>query len=168
MAFQEVKKISKTPNSVKGIYFFPFSWFRYGVKKGFLEITDKRKYLTSLQGGVLTYFEDWLWNNKVELDEKYRWKSKRGDLFDFWLLFIPKDSTIYFYPLKAESRKTEIEAPNTKMGVVSLCDLETLRGYDISDQQTINNSIIQQFAGCSIHMKTGAWFVEDNKYFKYD
>lgn len=168
MAFQEVRKISTLPNSVKGIYFFPFSWFRYGVKKEFLEISDRRKYLTSLQGGALTFFEDVLYNNGVKLDDKYRMVTKSGNVYDLWIEFIPKDNIVYYYCLPFEGKVKDIDAPTTKMGVVSVCSLETLRGCDISSQKTINNSIIQQFAGCGIHMKTGAWFIEDNKFFRYD
>jgi hypothetical protein len=169
MAFTGVIPSKTLPESVEGIYFFPYTWFRYGIHHNLLEISDLRKFSQSLQGSVISYVESWLAQNYPDqVDVDYRAIDKGGHVADMWLLFKPGQSEVNMYYILNKSKAVQISAPTTKSGSVYVCSLETLKSLNINDQKTVNNSIIQQFAGCGVTMKDSVWFFDADKIFRFD
>jgi len=168
MAFTGVTPIKTLPESVEGIYFFPYSWFRYGIHNEYLEISDLRKFSSSLQGSVISFVESWLakaYPNKI--DTSYRIIGKNERTADVWVLFKPGQSEVNICYVVSGSDIKQIDAPTTKSGSVYVCSLETLDKLNINDQKTVNNSIIQQFAGCGVTMKDSVWFFDADKIFRF-
>lgn len=169
MAFTGVTSIKTLPKSVEGIYFFPYSWFRYGIHHKFLEISDLKKFSQSLQGSVISYVESWLAQNHPEqISSNYQAISDDGHAADIWLLFKPGQSEVSVCFVLNNGKTTKIDAPTTKSGSVYVCSLDTLKSFSINDQKTVNNSIIQQFAGCGVTMKDSVWFFDEDKIFRFD
>lgn len=168
MAFQSLKLLVTLPESVTGLYFFPYTWFRYGLDKGFLEIVDLEKFTSSLQGSVISEFESRLAANEAEVTDDYQLTVKDlGESRDLWLGFKPGNPDIYVYYVKVMTL-VWVDAPTTKSGKVGVCDLKYLDEARINEQKTINNSIIQQFAGCGVKMHESVWYRNYKNVFSYN
>jgi len=167
MAFTGVNSSRTLPSSVQGIYFFPYTWFRYGLANEKLTIEDVEKFSKSLQGSVLSYIDEqvkqWVINDKVHLMESFE-LERNGQYRDLWLSFTGGSSlvTTYWFP---SDQLQNIDAPNTKAGFVTVCGLKKLLTSTFNEQKTINNSIISQFAGCGIKMLDSVWYLDVNKIF---
>lgn len=165
MAFEGLKLTQDIPKDVKGVYFFPYTWFRYGLENSHLEIRDLRKFANSLQGSVISYFEEvvaeWSDNDQIKINRNFQWYKNSDNCFDLWLLFTPGQSIVKFITIDWEGPSVQILSPSSKTGFITICGLQTLLDLGANEQRNINNTIITTFSGCGVKMIDSVWNMDN-------
>lgn len=135
------------PSSLDGLYLLPYSWLKWGLDNGTLEIEDNAFYDT-VQGSLYLQLLDEGVYPKVRID---------GKVLDVWYVYYPGRGVAFPVCRGPQgSVITELHGTFLKQDVkfTDVCDLIVMSP---AMQKTVNNSIIQLMKGCHIKLKRSVW-----------
>lgn len=159
MAAEWVTRTTNTiPDEVVNAYLFPYTWLQYALKHGFLEVTDQIKFANSIQGNVISTLEEL--NPKIQTG---RHKSnnpgvEKGVATDTWIYYRSGSKEIILIRVPDGNTK-DVSVPWKKIHTLRLRTVSDILKSTRNEQKTINNSIIQMFAGCGVQLKYHVWKV---------